>query len=198
MFILLGGIVVAAGAWLIGFMFFRARMQHYIFSHQWLPSQMFDDPETVLGALASATGCSEEGRKALRAFWKAVGEGLSGNDVVSPDGLTYSTEVLGHPNSTAYLVTMPPPIKKTEAHFALMVFDAPGLCCGTIRHLRYFVLEHYGPSRTQLGEWTPKPDGGLKYVDHGTSATTDRDSFLARVQRIIEESGSQPTPAGKV
>ena len=197
-FIVLGVIVVAAIAWLIGFIFFRARMQHYIFAHQWLPSQMFADPVTVLGVLASATGSSVEGRAALRAFWEAAGEGQSGQDVVSPDALTYSTEVIGHPNSTAYLVALPPPVKKTEAHFALMVFDAPGLCCGTVRHLRYFVLEHYGQSngspKTQLGEWTPKEDGCLKYADHGTGTPPDRESFLARVQQIIETSGSQPTP----
>jgi hypothetical protein len=197
LFIILGVLVLAAVAWIIGFIFFRARMQHYIFAHQWLPSQMFSDPVTVLGALASATGSSEEGRTALRAFWEAAGEGQSGKDVVPSDALTYSTEVLGHPNSTAYLVTLPPPVKKTEAHFALMVFDAPGLCCGTLRQLRYFVLEHYGPSKTQLGEWTPKDDGSLKYADHGTGTSPDRESFLARVQQIIVESGSQPTPVSQ-
>jgi hypothetical protein len=196
-FIILGVLVVAAIAWVIGFIFFRARMQHYIFAHQWLPSQMFGDPVTVLGALASATGSSEEGRIALRAFWEAAGEGQSSKDVVSSDALTYSTEVLGHPNSTAYLVTLPPPVKKTEAHFALMVFDAPGLCCGTLRQLRYFVLEYYGPSKTQLGEWIRKDDGSLKYADHGTGTPPDRESFLARVQQIIEVSGSQPTPVSQ-
>src|SRR4051794_7368698 len=116
-FIVLGLVVVGVVAWVIGFIFFRARMQHYIFAHQLLPTQMFADPVRVLGTLASGTGSSDEGRAALHALWAAAGEGLSGEDVVSPEALTYSTEVLGHPNSTAYLVTLPPPVKKTEAHF---------------------------------------------------------------------------------
>lgn len=197
--IILGVLVVGTIAWVVGFIFFRARMQHYLFAHQLLPSQMFADPVTVLGPMASATGSSEEGRGHLLQFWEAAGEGHSGQDLVSPDSLTYSTEVLGHPNSTAYLVTLPPPAKKSEAHFALMVFDAPGLCCGTVRHLRYFVLEHHGQSngmpKTLVGEWTPKGDGSLKYADHGAGTPPDRESFLLRVEQIIEASGSQPKAA---
>lgn len=196
-FIILGVVVLAAVAWVIGFIFFRARMQHYIFAHQLLPTQMFTEPFAVLTPMVSPTGFSPEGREHLLRIWEAAGEGQTDKDLVSPDALTYSMEVLGHPNSTAFFVTMPPPAKKTEAHFALMVFDAPGLCCDAVRHLRYFVLEHYGPSKTQLSEWTPKEDGSLKHVDHGTGTPPDKASLMARVQEIIEQSGSQPTPASE-
>jgi len=197
--IVVGVLVLLAALWVLGLIFYRARMQHYIFVHQLLPSAMFAQPVEVLAPMVSPTGFSPEGRGHLLRFWEAAGEGHSGKDLVGPDDLTYSMEVLGHPNSTAFLVTLPPPIKKTEAHFALMVFDSPGLCCDAVRHLRYFVLEHYGQkngmAKTQLGEWTPKGDGGLKYVDHGPSTPPDKASFMARVQEIIETSGSQPTAA---
>ena len=195
-FSILGLLVLCAAAWVIALVFLRARMQHYIFAHQLLPSHMFAEPLAVLGPMVSSAGFSPEGREHLLRFWEAAGEGLSAKDSVSPDALTYSMEVLGHPNSTAFLVTLPPPVKRTEAHFALLVFDAPGLCVNEVRHLRYFVLEHYGQkngtARTQLGEWTPKGDGNLKYVDHGTGTPPDKESFMARVQEIIETSGSQP------
>jgi hypothetical protein len=201
LFIILGLLVVCAGAWLIGFIFYRARMQHYVFAHQLLPSQMFAEPVAVLVPMVSATGFSPEGREHLLRFWEAAGEGRTGKDLVSPDALTYSMEVLGHPNSTAFFVTLPPPEKTTEAHFALMVFDAPGLCFDAVRHLRYFVLEHYGQKngipRTQLSEWTPKEDGSLKHVDHGTDTPPDKASFMAKVQQIIELSGSQPKTASE-
>jgi len=141
-FIFLGVLVVCAIAWLIAFIFYRARMQHYIFAHQLLPSQMFAKPFAVLAPMVSPTGLSPEGREHLLRFWEAAGEGQTGKDLVSPDSLTYSMEVLGHPNSTAFLVQLPGPAKKTEAHFALLVFDAPGLCYDAVRHLHYFVLEH--------------------------------------------------------
>jgi hypothetical protein len=200
-FAILGLVVLCAVAWFIGLICYRARMQHYIFAHQLLPLQMFAEPVAVLAPMLSPTGFSPEGREHLLRFWEAAGEGHSDKDLVSPDELTYSMEVLGHPNSTAYFVTLPTPVKKTEAHFALMVFDAPGLCCDALRHLRYFVLEHYGQKngvpKTQLSEWTPKEDGSLTHVDHGTGTLPDKASFMARVQEIIETSGSQPEPASE-
>jgi hypothetical protein len=198
-FIILGLLMLCVIAWVIGFIFYRARMQHYVFAHQLLPSKMFAEPVAVLVPMVSPTGFSPEGREHLLRFWEAAGEGHSDKDRVSSNELTYSMEVLGHPNSTAFFVTLPAPIKKTEAHFALMVFDAPGLCVGTLRQLRYFVLEHYGQKdgtpRTQLSEWTSKKDGSLKHVDHGAGTLPDKASFMAKVQRIIETSGSQPKAA---
>jgi hypothetical protein len=195
-FIILGVVVVCVVAWLIAFTFLRARMQHYIFAHQLLPLAMFDDPVAVLAPMVSPTGFSAEGQDHLLRLWEAAGEGHSPKDRVPFDGLSYSMEVLGHPNSTAFFVTLPPPAKKTEAHFALMVFDAPGLCHGTVRHLRCFVLENYGREngnpRTQLGEWTPKENGELKYAGHGAGPPPDKEAFMASVQQIIEASGSQP------
>ena len=92
-------------------------------------------------------------------------------------------------------------VKKTEAYFALMVFDASGLCYDAVLHLRYFVLEHYGQKngkpKTQLSEWTPKEDGSLKHVDHGTGTPPEKASLMARVQEIIEQSGSQPKAASE-
>lgn len=195
-FVVLGVLVACVVGWFIAFLRYRARMQHYIFAHQLLPSQMFAEPAAVLAPMVSPTGFSSEGRDHLLRFWEAAGEGQTGGDLASPDALTYSMEVLGHPNSTAFFVELPPPEKKTEAHFALMVFDAPGLCHSTVRHLRYFVLEHYGQQngapKTQLGEWTSKDDGSLKYADHGAGPPPEKEAFMARVQEIIEASGSQP------
>ena len=201
-FSILGVVVVCVIAWVIGLIFYRARMQHYVFAHQLLPAQLFAEPLAVLAPMVSPTGFSPEGREHLLRFWEAAGDGYGDKDLVAPDSLTYSMVVLGHPNSTAFLVTLPTPAKRTEAHFALMVFDAPGLCFNAVRHLRYFVLENYGQKngipKTQLGEWTPTADGGLKYVDHGTGTPPDKASLMARVQEIIETSGSQPKAAGEI
>jgi hypothetical protein len=200
-FIVLVLLIVCVIAWVIGFIFYRARMQHYVFAHQLLPSKMFADPLMVLVPMVSPAGFSSVGREHLLSFWEAAGEGHSDKDLVSPEELTYSMEVLGHPNSTAFFVTLPRPVKKTEAHFALMVFDAPGLCVGTVRHLRYFVLEHHGRKdgtpKTQLSEWTPKQGESLKFVDHGTGTPPDKASFMSKVQQIIQASGSQPKAASE-
>lgn len=195
-FVTLGVLLLLALRWFIRAMRHRARMQHYIFAHQLLPSQMFAQPESVLLPMISEKGFCPEGREHLLQFWQAAGENLSERDLVSHEGLTYSVEVLGHPNSTAYLVELPQPKMKPEAYFALMVFDAPGLCCGTIRQLRYFVLEHWGEEnglpKTHLGEWVPKDNGSLKYVSHGSDIPPEKDMLMAKVEQIIQSSGSQP------
>src|SRR5258705_13991553 len=67
-FIILGLVVLCAVAWVIGFIFFRARMQHYVFAHQLLPSQMFAEPVAVLVPMVSPTGFSSEGREHLLRF----------------------------------------------------------------------------------------------------------------------------------
>src|SRR5205809_1041340 len=92
-FITLGCLAACVVAWFIAFVKYRARMQHYIFAHQLLPTQMFADPVTVLVPMVSPTGYSDEGRAHLLQFWEAAGEGQSDRDVVAPDSLTYSMEV---------------------------------------------------------------------------------------------------------
>lgn len=176
--------------------FFRVRMQHYNFAHRLLPQEMFNGPADVLVPMLSAKGFSEEGREHLLGFWEAAGERIPPKNLVPADSLTYSMEVLGHPNSTAYLITLPPPLKKMEAYFALLVFDGPGLVCDKFRHLRYFVLEHRGlkngVASASIGEWKPKPDGSLEYTDHGCGLPPDKQAFMSKVQQIIQTSGSQP------
>ncbi len=195
-FLTLGVLFLLALLWVINFVRYRARMQHYIFAHQLLPSQMFTDPAAVLVPMISENGFCPEGREHLLRFWEAAGENLGERDSVSSEALTYSVEVLGHPNSTAYFVELPKPEMKTEAYFALMVFDGPGLCCGTLRQLRYFVLEYHGEKngvpKTHLGEWIPRGNGDMKYVSHGDDTTPEKNILMAKVEQIIHTSGSQP------
>ena len=194
--IILGVIVVCVVALFIAYKLFGARIQHYQFAHRLLPEQLFADPVAVLVPLVSATGFSNEGREHLLRFWEAAGQDCSGNHLVASDSLTYSMTVLGHPNSTAFLIELPPPVKKPEAYYVLIVFDAPGLTCGTVRHLRYFVLQYDGQKngtpKTSMCEWKPKADGKLEYVSLGEGPPPDKGEFMTRVQQIIETSGSQP------
>jgi hypothetical protein len=199
-FILLGLVALIGVAWVIGYLFYRARMQHYVFAHQALPLELFAEPELMLAPLIDATGFSEAGRQHLLRFWEASAEGCEARDLVSADELTYSMEVLGHPNSTAIFILLPPPKVKPEAYFALMVFDAPGLATSKIRHLRYFTLEYHGQKngvpKTLMGEWKDNGKGGLDYESYDRTTPPDKAAFLARVEQIIQESGSQPAPAG--
>jgi hypothetical protein len=178
-------VLVAAGLGLFVVAVARLpRMHHWTFAHQLLPTQLFADPTSVLDLLISPTGASEEGRRFLLQLWDQAGTG------VPPDGLAYSTEVLGHPNSTAFYIELPAPVKKPEAYFAAIVFDGPGLAAGNLRSLRYFVLEFHGfrdgSPKTLLGEWQDKGQGSLAYADHGAGTAPTKDAFLARVQEIVE------------
>ena len=96
---------------------FSARQQHYQFAHQLLPKHLFAEPAAVLIPMVSASGFSEEGRAHLLQFWEAAGEGYSGAHLVSSDALTYSMQVLGHPNSTAFLDRTPSTCQKPRGLF---------------------------------------------------------------------------------
>jgi len=126
------------------------------------------------------------------------GEPSEDDPVVPPEGLDYTMDVFGHPNSTVCLIQLPKPSKKPEAHFAAIVFDGPGLAAGAPRQLRYFVLEHDGARDgkpvTMLGEWIPTDNGKLKRLEHGAGTPPELGAFTDRVRQIIETSGSQPKP----
>ncbi len=177
-----------------------AWMRHYQFAHEVLPRQLFADPATVIIPLIAPASSSRGGRDFLLHLWAAAGgspeDGVG--DVVPPEGLDYTTDVFGHPNSTVCLIHLPKPSRKPEAYFAAIVFDGPGLAAGTPRQLRYFVLEHHGDDhgtpKTLLGEWTPGANGKLDYAEHGAGTPPDLAAFTSRVREIIETSGSQPEP----
>ena len=171
-------------------------MQHYVFAHQLLPKQMFAEPFAVLAPMIDEKGFSKQGRDHLIQFWEAAGEGFSGKHLVPSDALTYRMVLTPHPNTTMFLVELPPPVKKPEAYYVAMVFNAPGLACNKLRHLRYFTLEYHGIKNgtpmTVVSEWKPKDDGELDYEDHGAGPAPDKKEFLKRVQKIVKQSGSQP------
>jgi len=196
LFVVFGLVALVAVGWGIGFLFYRARMQHYIFAHQALPLEMFGEPILMLAPMISATGYSEEGREHLLQFWSAAGRYCKERDLVPADELTYSMEVLGHPNSTAIFIQLPEPKVKPEAYFCLIVFDGPGLAVGKLRHLRYFTLEYHGLKngvpKTLVSEWKDNGKGGLDYESYDNETPPDKAAFLARVGAIIQESGSQP------
>jgi hypothetical protein len=175
-----------------------ARMQHYQFAHDVLPTQLFFDPASVIMPLIAPETTNPGGRDFLLTLWQAAGETSQDGIVVPADGLDYTTDVFGHPNSTACLIQLPPPLQKPEAYFAAIIFDGPGLAVGAPRQLRYFVLEYHGDNngvpKTLVGEWTPKGDSKLKYSEHGSGTPPDLSAFANKVRQILETSGSMPQP----
>src|SRR5436190_2198872 len=170
-------LVVAVVAFIIIARRGLARMQHYQFAHDVLPTQLFADPASVIVPLIAPDSSSPGGRELLLGLWEAAGQTSRDGIVVRSDGLDYTTDIFGHPNSTACLIQLPPPLKKPEAYFAAIVFDGPGLAVGTPRQLRYFVLEYHGEKngapKTLVGEWSPKEDGKLQYSGHGSDTPPD-------------------------
>jgi len=191
-------LVVAVVAFLIIARRGLAWLQNYHFAHEVLPTHLFADPASVIIPLIAPESSGLGGRDFLLQLWKESGEPSDDGSIVLPEGLDYTTDVFGHPNSTACLIQFPKPSKKPEAYFAAIVFDGPGLAAGTPRQLRYFVLEHQGEKngtpKTLLAEWLPAGGGKLKYEEHGAGTPPDMAAFTSRVRQIIETSGSQPKP----
>jgi hypothetical protein len=189
--IILLGLVVLVIAFIFVARRGLARMQHYQFAHDLLPSELFANPASVILPLIAPDSATPGGRDMLLALWEEAGRRSGDGIVVPPDGLDYTTDVFGHPNATACLIQLPPPLKKPEAYFAAIIFDGPGLAVGAPRQLRYLVLEHHGDNngtpRTLVGEWSAKDNGKLTYSEHGTGIAPDMTSFAARVREIVEK-----------
>ena len=191
-------LVVAVVAFMIIARRGLAWMQHYHFAHEVLPAQLFADPASVILPLVAPNSSSPGGRDFLLHLWESAGQPSGDGTAVPPDGLDYTTDVFGHPNSTVCLIQLPKPSKKPEAYFAAIVFDGPGLAAGTPRQLRYFVLEHNGTKdgkpETLVAEWISAANGKLTHSEHGSDTPPDIAAFTSRVRQIIETSGSQPKP----
>lgn len=187
---LIADIVIARGG--------SQRMQHYAFAHVVLPYELFLSTDSIIFPLIKLDSSQNpDGRDFLVSLWDLAGK-PAGYGVVPPDGLDYTIEVFSHPNSTAFLIQLPMPMKKPEAYFAAIVCDLPGLATGKPRQLRYFVLEYHGEKngapKTLLGEWMRARNGGLKYAAHGSNTPPDMASFQRKVQEIIAASDSMPEP----
>ena len=177
-----------------------ARLQHYTFAHVDLPTAVFESTEETLIPLLAPTGRSDSGREHLLAFWERARSAAPFAAPIPSDQLDYTTEVLGHPDSTVFCITLPEPRFRPEAAFIAIVFDGPGLAAGSPRQLRYFVLEFHGMKEGQrtnfVAEWSPIGKGKLDYVAHGKEPTLDAVGFLNVVRKIVESSGTQPVPVG--
>jgi hypothetical protein len=148
----------------------RPRMHHYLFAHRELPS-------IVRRFGPNLAGLAREGHldDALRTTWTRVGEALPPKDRLAPDGLAAELRPLSH--GDAILITMPPAVHVTEAHFALVVLTPD-------QGVRYFVLEHAWHTDdtpyTVLGEWTERAHHNL-----GEGPAADADLFVAEVERLL-------------
>jgi hypothetical protein len=148
----------------------QPRRHHYLFAHRELPG--------VLRTYASnLVGLARAGRldHALRSTWTRVGDALPPEDRLPPDGLTAGLRPSSH--GDAFLITMPPAVHVTEAHFALVVLTPD-------QGVRYFVLEHAWHTDdtpyTVLGEWTERAHHNL-----GEGPAADADLFAAEVERLL-------------
>jgi hypothetical protein len=83
------------------------RMHHYNFAYKALPGLAFTDPHVPLGFATDAP------KDSLAKFWKYVGAKLPENERVDGSGL-WAADVLAD-SMVFLLITMPPPLKKSEA-----------------------------------------------------------------------------------
>jgi hypothetical protein len=188
------GIVVLLA--LVAWLFFRSqpRMQHYMFAHDVVPQAIFNDPIGCLPLLLSNGRSSAKQSELLTTWWQQAKQSAPFAAEIPVEEISFRTEVLGHPNATAFIIEMPPPEKKREAAAIIVVADGPGLAVGKMRHLRYFALEFDGSGRASIGEWFQKSPGKLSYREHGGGHSVDVDAFVKAVHRIVEVDGSMPAP----
>ena len=167
----------------------KAREQHYIFAHRFLPAVA-----RQMGAVLVFLLANEDKRDDfLRSAWEDCGTGEVGDDLVAPDGLRASVAKAGE--QLIAIVTLPTPQRITEAHFVAILSDLPPetddedaddpedareVLRLILRSMpvRYFTLEQGiplgGRARTAFCEWT---EGGA-HLNMGDGPAPDETEFF--------------------
>jgi hypothetical protein len=149
----------------------QPRTHHYQFAHRILPTLMLR-PTIDLVALAGAGRLDV----ALAGTWRDFGAGLPEADRLPPDGLSGRLARAG--DTDVLLITLPPTLYITEAHFVAVAPAAPASA------RRFLTLERSwsltGEPVTVLGEWTDRA-----HVNHGSGPQPSAGAFLAAVERLL-------------
>ena len=167
----------------------EARGQHYRFAHRLMPQVAYQYGANTVMLLDRPDVTPDF----LQRVWNDAGEGLTGIDLVAPDGL--SARVHQIDGKMAAVITLPTPIVTPEAYFAAIVCDVPApaptdkseAALASYREmltqipLVYWTLE-YGftlddSRRTALCQWTS--DGS--HLNFGTGPAPDETAFVEAI-----------------
>ncbi len=97
----------------------RPRGQHYTFAHRLLPAIA-----RQMGAVCVLVLANEDKSEGfLHEVWNDCGREESGDDLVEPDGLRATVARAGE--QLIAVVTLPAPVRTTEAHFVAILSDLP-------------------------------------------------------------------------
>jgi hypothetical protein len=149
-----------------------ARRHHYEFAHVALRNTFFSKPEPLARALMARR------EELLRTIWSDVGDEIvkhEGKEArLPPEGLALTMHKI-NPQSYAFIVTLPPPEGRAEAHFVAMA----------VQERRFFTLEHglhprTGDAYTVLCEWQ-----GQKHLNLGAAPPATADAFAYAVSDLV-------------
>lgn len=188
------GIVIALVVVTAGFFYFRSipRMQHYMFAHDIAPRAILSDPVAFLPQLLSDGRSVASKNKLLAAWWAEAKQSAPIGRDIPIEQMQYWTEVLGHPNTTAFIIEMPKIEKPAEAIAVLAVGDGPGIARGKSRLTRYFTLEARKNGNASISEWVYNGTDKLEYREHVKLCSRDVSGFIKAVQEILHLDGSMP------
>ena len=165
------------------------RQHHYMFAYAVIPSFAFGDPRTAVGL-----GIKNAKLDVLGDVWRNTLKVCSAKDREEPKG-----DIVRLTNHVLLLITMPRPIKVTEAYFVGIMYPRSWLDDQTAYHstepdLRVFILA--------MSEATDSPDEGTLREAVGTNdhhavaygVHADRDRFSAAILALVQPPAPQPPP----
>jgi hypothetical protein len=139
----------------------------YVFAHRELPGLLHGRPALVHAMIERGAAWDDPGNP-ITALWNALAGYAGASAEPHP---TLSVETVG--TVPALLVTMPPPLLTTHAHFVAAVPHGPGIL--------YITLERSLAGKTILGAW--KADGGHQNLGEGPPP--ERGAFLAAAASLV-------------
>jgi hypothetical protein len=189
------GIVAVLALAAVFFLRNQPRMQHYMFAHDVVPRAVLADPVSFLPHLLSNGRTKATESQLLVRWWAEAKQSAPLSAEIPLEEMQYRTEVLGHPNATAFVIEMPQVAKSREAVAIAVVADGPGLAVGEPRLTRYFTLEAGGNGDASISEWVQKTPGKLQYHQHVKGCGRGVEAFLLALQDLVQSDGSMPTPS---
>ena len=166
----------------------QPRRQHYLFAHVVLRQLAFENPMAVVGSLHSP-----KAGELLAMVWKDVTERVREAGEPTPlDGSELRAEGMLLGGFPCVIVTMPPPVATTEAHFvALVLHLRPGAGKNAPEkpELSYFTLEKGfstdGSDRTVLCAWS----ADQAHSNYGDGPEPTVPAFARAVEAMLAKAG---------
>ena len=158
------------------------RLHHYLFSHVILPKLLFENPQQLVEKLLT------HWKTFLITLWDTCANEISGIKEKIPSSGLDCKIIKVKDNISIILISLPKPLKSTEAYFTAIVYRPKKLFLIKQKGIaRYITLERTignGDKTAVLCEWEIN-DKNIKHINHGKRFGVTEENFIGAIKDLI-------------